>query len=150
MVDHWGYTGPIGTRGFGSLVPEPSGRMLVDYASAACLLLGAEVFRSLDGFDPTYRLAYYEDLDLCMRLWERGLKVVAEPASRVIHLGGKTVTPVVSQALWHHNRSVFLHRWREVLESRPSFASGSDEDVERLWASRGGEYAPVDHGDSKG
>jgi GT2 family glycosyltransferase len=101
-----------------------------------------EVFRSLDGFDPTYRLAYYEDLDLCMRLWERGLKVVAEPASRVIHLGGKTVTPVVSQALWHHNRSVFLHRWREQLEPRPSFASGSDADMERLWAWRSPQQRP--------
>ena len=136
MVDHWGYTGPIGTRGFGQPVPTPTGRTAVDYASAACLLMRTEVFRSLDGFDPAYRLAYYEDVDLCMRLWERGLQVWAEPASRVIHLGGGSVTPVVSQALWHHNRSVFLHRWQAELTRRPSFAGGSDEDLEALWAWR--------------
>ena len=136
VVDHWGYTGPIGTRGFGGDVPMPSGRVAVDYASAACLLMRTEVFRSMQGFDPTYRLAYYEDVDLCMRLWERGLHVWGEPASQVIHLGGGTVTPVVSQALWHHNRSVFLHRWRDELTSRPSFASGTDADMERLWAWR--------------
>ena len=149
MVDHWGYTGPIGTRGFGQPVPAPSGPLAVDYASAACLLMRGEVFRSLDGFDPTYRLAYYEDVDLCMRMWEQRLQVWAVPASRVIHLGGKTVTPVVSQALWHHNRSVFLHRWREELERRPSFASGSDEEIERLWAWRTGEYDQANHGESK-
>lgn len=149
MVDHWGYTGPIGTRGFGQPVPAPSGPVAVDYASAACLLMRTEVFRSLDGFDPTYRLAYYEDVDLCMRLWEQRLQVWAVPTSRVIHLGGKTVTPVVSQALWHHNRSVFLHRWREELQRRPSFASGSDEEIERLWAWRTGEYDQAHHGESK-
>lgn len=148
MVDHWGYTGPIGTRGFGQPVPEPPGRRAVDYASAACLLMRTDVFRSLDGFDPTYRLAYYEDLDLCMRMWERGLQVWAEPAGRVIHLGGGTVTPVVSQALWHHNRSVFLHRWQDELERRPSFKSGTDEEIERLWAWRSGEYDHQHHGDS--
>jgi GT2 family glycosyltransferase len=136
MVDHWGYTGPIGTRGFGQPVPMPSGRVWVDYASAACLMMRTEVFRSLDGFDPTYRLAYYEDVDLCMRLWERGLRVCGEPASRVIHLGGGTVTPVVSQALWHHNRSVFLHRWEHELAKRPSFKEGTDEQIEALWAWR--------------
>ena len=136
VVDHWGYTGPIGTRGFGQPVPAQSGRVCVDYASAACLLMRTDVFRSIDGFDPIYRLAYYEDVDLGMRLWERGLQVCGEPASRVIHLGGGTVTPVVSQALWHHNRSVFLHRWREELERRPSFAAASDEQLEALWAWR--------------
>ena len=136
MVDHWGYTGPIGTRGFGEPVPPQSARAAVDYASAACLLMRTDVFRSLEGFDPAYRLAYYEDVDLCMRLWERGLQVWGEPASRVIHLGGGTVTPVVSQALWHHNRSVFLHRWREELEPRPSFHSSGDDELQRLWAWR--------------
>ena len=136
MVDHWGYTGPIGTRGFGQPVPTPTGRTAVDYASAACLLMRTEVFRSLDGFDPAYRLAYYEDVDLCMRLWERGLQVLAEPASRVIHLGGGSVTPVVSQALWHHNRSVFLHRWQAELALRPSFTGGSDEELQALWELR--------------
>jgi GT2 family glycosyltransferase len=136
VVDHWGYTGPIGKRGFGQPVPMPEGRVAVDYASAACLLMRTEVFRSMQGFDPTYRLAYYEDVDLCMRLWERGLQVWGEPASRVVHLGGGTVTPVVSQALWHHNRSVFLHRWRDELTDRPSYASSTDADIERLWAWR--------------
>lgn len=146
VVDHWGYTGPIGTRGFGQPVRMPAGRVVVDYASAACLLMRTDVFRSLEGFDPTYRLAYYEDLDLCMRLWERGLQVIGEPASRVIHLGGGTVTPVVSQALWHHNRSVFLHRWRDELERRPSFASGTDEEIQHLWAWRTAEYDRAEHG----
>jgi GT2 family glycosyltransferase len=134
MVDHWGYTGPIGTRGFGQPVPTPTGRTAIDYASAACLLMRTDAFRSLDGFDPMYRLAYYEDVDLCMRLWAQGLQVWAEPASRVIHLGGGSVTPVVSQALWHHNRSVFLHRWRDELAQRPSFAGASDEEIEALWS----------------
>lgn len=146
MVDHWAYTAPVGTRKFGQPVPAQTEPVCVDYASAACLLMRTEVFRSIDGFDPIFRLAYFEDVDLGMRLWGRGLQVWAEPASRVIHLGGGTVTPVVSLALWHHNRSVFQNRWQEELMRRPSLDSGSDEEVEALWAWRStlGRRGPVD------
>jgi hypothetical protein len=138
MVDHWGYTAPLGAREFGDDVPAPDGRVAVDYASAACLLMRTEVFRELDGFDPVYRLAYYEDVDLGMRVWKHGLQVWVEPASCVIHLGGGTVTKSASQALWHHNHSVFLHRWRADLMRRPSLFLAGPEDVERLssWRAR--------------
>ena len=44
----------------------------VDYGSAACLLVRADLFAEVEGFDPAYSPAYYEDADLCFKLASKG------------------------------------------------------------------------------
>ena len=63
-------------------------RRTIDYGSAACLLVRADLFREVGGFDPVYTPAYYEDADLCFKLEARGFSTALEPASRVIHVRG--------------------------------------------------------------
>lgn len=46
---------------------------VVDYCSAACLLMRKSDFLSLGGFDPIFEPAYYEDVDLAVRLRSIGL-----------------------------------------------------------------------------
>ena len=53
----------------------------VDYCSGAFLLTPVETWEQLNGFDPVFEPAYYEETDYCMRLWERGLRVVYEPSA---------------------------------------------------------------------
>jgi GT2 family glycosyltransferase len=57
----------------------------VDYCSAAFLLTPRGVWEKEHGFDETFRPAYYEETDYCMRLWQRGLRVVYDPAVVVLH-----------------------------------------------------------------
>ncbi len=57
----------------------------VDYCSGAFLLTRRSTWKELGGFDETYVPAYYEETDFCMRLWEKGLRVVYEPSAVVIH-----------------------------------------------------------------
>ena len=54
-------------------------RRTIDYGSAACLLVRTDLFREVDGFDPVYTPAYYEDADLCFKLQERGFSTVSSP-----------------------------------------------------------------------
>ena len=98
----------------------------VDYGSAACLLVRADLFAEVGGFDPIYSPAYYEDVDLCFKLRERGFTTVYEPRSRVVHLrGGESPR---AEALMVANRRIFADRWRERLEQRhPLRAPGSDQ-----------------------
>lgn len=42
-------------------------------------------FVALGGFDPLFRPAYYEDVDLSYRAWMRGWRTVFEPASVIYH-----------------------------------------------------------------
>src|SRR5690349_8284277 len=71
-------------------LPEYNVVREVDYCSGACLMIRRQVFRDMGGFDVRYSPAYYEDTDLAFRLRELGLKVVYQPASRVVHFEGAT------------------------------------------------------------
>ena len=105
-------------------------RRTVDYGSAACLVVRADVFEDVGGFDPIYSPAYYEDVDLCFKLAERGLHTTFEPDSRVVHLrsGG---TPL-SKRLMTMNRRVFTHRWAERLSLRGPLRAAPDNPRIRL------------------
>ncbi len=94
----------------------------VDYCSGACIAIPTTLFRELDGFDPRYAPAYYEDTDLAFRIRERGLQVRLQPAATIVHHEGVTSgTDLASgtkrfQAV---NRKKFLERWRSELERQP-------------------------------
>ncbi len=59
----------------------------VEAASGACLLMRADTFRKVGGFSPEYFM-YGEDMDLCARVRQNGLKVCHVPAAVVVHHGG--------------------------------------------------------------
>jgi GT2 family glycosyltransferase len=99
--------------------PEYRFRRDVDYASAACLLLRRSAFVDAGGFDPVFAPAYYEDVDLCLRLWERGLRTVCQPASEVTHAGGASTDRSGRARLLERNRAVYERRWRGLLALRP-------------------------------
>src|SRR5207247_2876937 len=61
---------------------------MLDYASAACLLVERRAFDEVGGFDPAYGKAYYEDVDLCLALASQGYLTVYEPRSAVTHVHG--------------------------------------------------------------
>jgi O-antigen biosynthesis protein len=97
-------------------------RRTIDYGSAACLLVRADLFHEVGCFDPVYSPAYYEDADLCFKLAERGFRTVFEPASRVIHVRGGASRR--AQTLMTANRRIFAERWGErLLPRRPLLAA---------------------------
>ena len=65
---------------------DPSSGM-TPWASGAFLLIAAEAFRRLGGFDPIYFL-YNEDVDLSWRAWLANMPVVYEPGAVCAHLTG--------------------------------------------------------------
>ena len=53
--------------------------------SSACLLVRADLFRSLGGFDPDISF-HGEDVDLCWRAHHQGARVLVVPSARARHL----------------------------------------------------------------
>jgi GT2 family glycosyltransferase len=94
-------------------------RREVDFASAACMLVPADLFLELGGFDERYHPGYFEDTDLCFRLRERGLKTVYEPRSRVVHVLHGSGDPERARLMMEKHRDVFVERWGERLAQRP-------------------------------
>ncbi|MDR6991233.1 glycosyltransferase [Luteimonas sp. 3794] len=94
----------------------------VDYVSGAALMLERGLFEHLGGFDTRYAPAYYEDTDLAFRVREAGLRVLVQPAARVVHLEGVSAGTDPAQgmkAAQARNLPVFEARWRDALASRP-------------------------------
>lgn len=61
------------------------------WASGAAMLVKAEVFHKLDGFDPHF-FAHMEEIDLCWRMQSRGYKIMYCHDSEVYHVGGGTLS----------------------------------------------------------
>jgi hypothetical protein len=57
------------------------------WASGAFSLIDAEVFRTIEGFDPLFFL-YGEDVDLSWRVWRAGKRVVYAPEAICSHFTG--------------------------------------------------------------
>jgi len=55
-----------------------------EWVAGMFMLFTAIGFGKLRGFDSKYYL-YYEDVDICVRLWRLGLKLVVSPSVEVIH-----------------------------------------------------------------
>jgi GT2 family glycosyltransferase/glycosyltransferase involved in cell wall biosynthesis len=91
----------------------------VDYCSGASIMVRRTLFESLGGFDEAFAPAYYEDADLAFRIRARGLKVVYEPRSVVVHHEGMSHgTDVTTGGKAHQvtNQARMLARWVSVLE----------------------------------
>jgi GT2 family glycosyltransferase len=124
-----GVTFPLG-RGARPDDPTWAFTREIDYGSAACLVVRRSTFEELGGFDPAFAPAYYEDADLCLRMADRGLRTMLEPAARVTHLQYGSGSRERAQALVTRNRRTFLERWGRRLAERPIVSSPY------LWAHR--------------
>lgn len=56
-----------------------------DYCSGAAMLVKRANFILLRGFDPIYGLAYYEDLDICLRAKNEGFKNYTAGSTHFLH-----------------------------------------------------------------
>ena len=63
----------------------------VDYVSGCALLIRTEVWHRLGGLDEQYKPAYYDDVDLCLRVHALGLRVRYAPLSCIIHFEGTSM-----------------------------------------------------------
>lgn len=100
----------------------------VDYCSGAALMVERSVFAGLDGFDPRYAPAYFEDTDLCFRLRRAGLKTLYQPAACVVHHEGVSHgrdTAVGIKSCQVANRRIFTGLWADVL-ARDHYPNGKN------------------------
>jgi GT2 family glycosyltransferase len=100
-------------------------RRIVDFGGAACMLVRHAAFEALGGFDEGYGRAYYEDVDLCLRLAQHGLATIYEPRCTVTHVRYGSSRGEAQTELSEHNRRRFAERWRPLLGGRPLTFSGA-------------------------
>jgi O-antigen biosynthesis protein len=105
--------GSVLALGNGDNVDDPAWRFprATDFGAAACMLLRRDDFLAAGGFLDVYNPAYFEDLDLCMTLLDRGLRTVYVPDVRVLHGGFSSGGEAAAAELFERNRPTFVARW---------------------------------------
>lgn len=73
-----------------------------DWTSGAALAIKQSLFRELTGFDSNFFM-YFEDVDLCRRVKEKGLAIVILPAIQVLHLGGQSFSGAGQQKKYYYD-----------------------------------------------
>lgn len=71
-----------------------------DWVGGMFMLFRAEDYRRIGGFDEDFFL-YYEDVDICTRLWKTGRRVLACPKAQVIHDARRTSRCNLRYMRWH-------------------------------------------------
>lgn len=102
--------------------PEP-----VEWVAGMFLLFRAEALHELGGFDEKFHL-YYEDVDVCARMWKAGWKVVVSPQATVVHEAQRASRHNVKYMAWHASsmaRYFFKHLGRLPDIQRPKSNSGN-------------------------
>jgi hypothetical protein len=109
--------GSVLALGNGDDADDPAWRFprATDFGPAACMLLRRETFLEAGGFLEAYNPAYFEDADLCMTLFEQGLRTMYIPAVRVLHGGFSSGGEETAAKLFERNRPLFVARWGEKL-----------------------------------
>jgi N-acetylglucosaminyl-diphospho-decaprenol L-rhamnosyltransferase len=72
----------------------------VDQPAAACLMISKTALESIGGFDEAFYPAWFEDVDLCLRIRRSGGRIRYQPNAAFLHHGG--------YSLEHMSRQDFL------------------------------------------
>jgi N-acetylglucosaminyl-diphospho-decaprenol L-rhamnosyltransferase len=71
-----------------------------DWVAGMCMLFRSADYARLKGFDQGYFL-YYEDVDICVRAWKVGLKVIVCPSVAVVHDARRDSHRSLRHLRWH-------------------------------------------------
>ena len=95
---------------------------IVDYCSAACFATTREIFDRVSGFDAAYEPAYYEDVDLCLKISSLNRFIYYCPQSVIYHIGNATTSSFKQRLgledVIETNRSKLVSRWGSYLSAR--------------------------------
>jgi GT2 family glycosyltransferase len=101
----------------------------VSAVTAACMALRREVFIAVGGFDAEHLPVAYNDVDLCLRIREQGLRIVWTPFAALFHLEsqsrGRDMTPEQT-ARTAREAAYMRDRWDQELNHDPFYNPNFD------------------------
>jgi len=80
-----------------------------EMVTGCCIGIRRKLFQEIGGFNPNYRVGYWEDSDLCLTVREKGYKIMFQPFSKIYHLLGHTKSG--AHQFQDYNRNFFMNKW---------------------------------------
>jgi len=102
----------------------------VEWVQGSAMFIPGKLWKQLDGFDHRFWL-YFEDIDLCRRVWRAGFKIMYVPSLTLQHAFGrasaKIKNPVLNviktRATRAHLASWFKYMWKWKFIAEPKIES---------------------------
>ena len=101
-------------------LPAATAVVDLDAVTGACLAIRRDLFLELGGFDEAY-VNGLEDIDLCLRLRSRGLRVVFRGDICLVH--HESLTRGIDVIASAHNDTVFQARWGDICAADDELAA---------------------------
>lgn len=93
---------------------DPEAPALVDWLPGAFVFIPASLFSRLGGFDERFFM-YYEEVDLCRRVREAGMRVCYWPELKAVHIGGESAKTVQGAPMSKAGSQIESWRMRSAL-----------------------------------
>jgi GT2 family glycosyltransferase len=96
----------------------------VSALSAACLAIRRDVFEELGGFDELNLPIDFSDVDLCLRMIEKGYRIVWTPNSKLIHYESQTRETgegYANSSSFTQSVAYMKHRWQAIINNDPFY-----------------------------
>jgi len=84
----------------------------IDWQSGCCILVRNGILKELGGFDERF-FYHFEEVDLCRRIWDRGMKILYTPDAVITHLCGQSVGrfPIRFELEKYRNRYRYFYKY---------------------------------------
>ncbi len=131
--DGWGWDEGIGIH-LDDYGPLPGVRSVVAVTGSA-LLADAGVYRQVGGWTEVYDY-YFEDIDLCLKVWERRRKVIQVPAAVVLHEISATMTEGSERKeffFWRNRLMLAIVHWPVALLLKVFYRAVVTEILSNHW-----------------
>jgi len=104
------------------VVREGQPEFAPEWVAGMFMLFRSRDFQDLGGFDERFFL-YYEDVDICVRAWQKGMRILACPKVSVIHDARRDSRRSLRHLRWHLGsmaRFLWKHRGQlpKILDDR--------------------------------
>lgn len=80
-----------------------------EMVTGCCFAMKKELFDYIGGFNPNYRIGYWEDSEICLNVRELGYKIMFQPNSVIYHKLGHTNSG--GHRYFLSNRQYFMNKW---------------------------------------
>ncbi len=97
--------------------------------TAAVMLVRAEVFDLVGGFDPSFARDF-NDVDFCLRVRELGYRVAWTPYAHLLHHEGASI---VRRKADPRESEMFIRRWQSILSADPYYSRALNPLLDRVF-----------------
>ncbi|HHO68900.1 MAG TPA: glycosyltransferase, partial [Gammaproteobacteria bacterium] len=122
VAGHIGYREPMDSAAFNGRLQSDQNYSAV---TGACLLIRKSVYEEVGGLDEEALGVMYNDIDLCLRVRDRGYRIVWTPYTTLIHHGSRTLGDPAASAddrqRLDAETAAFMGRWSARISADPAY-----------------------------